>query len=248
MDKDFKDKLYESLYSSVSDILDNINEAEEYDENDYIDLTYENLSDYIQSDECWFPGIDTDDYDEYSVLKFWSDVESVYPMWKERLLDVLLVSEEELDSFLRTDKSANMYMSGEEWLMSEYFDRFVRDAMNKWPDAYEWQEPDYRCTVCGKPIEYDSNDSVMLYEPQWKQVLDFYGLTEYEKEAAIKSYEFSKMCNKYGGLRLNPPQNTHTFVCNDCIEKALGHEIREEDINDSLFNQNYRRTHNMKTN
>lgn len=87
------------------------------------------------------------------------------------------------------------------------------------------------CTVCGKSIKYCGTDSPMLINKRWKQVIEFYNLVEYEKEA------YKRMCKLHSS---NPkffnPEN-HTFICKKCIEKALGREIQQEDCNKSPFNE-----------
>ena len=117
-------------------------------------------------------------------------------------------------------------------------------AMDKWSEVYdEYLDDQYYCCVCDKPIEYSGDDSVMLLDDKWHKVLDFYNLRKYEKDANRRADEFYKKCDRRGGLHLKEPKNIHTFICNDCIEKALGRPIKITDINDSPFNQGYIKSH-----
>jgi hypothetical protein len=122
-------------------------------------------------------------------------------------------------------------------------------------DAHEIFESDYYdfsrdfkcfCKVCDREIEYSSLDSVMLTDENWNKVISFYNLKSYELSAEIRKTIYNQKIKRRGNIIYNPPDNCCTFICNDCIEKAIGHDIGISDINDSPFNYEYIREHFKK--
>ena len=86
------------------------------------------------------------------------------------------------------DELANYYLTVRDGLMAVYLYPYIQMAMDKWREAYyECPDNQYYCCVCGKPIEYDGVDSVMLLDDKWDQVLDFYNLHQYEKDASRRA-------------------------------------------------------------
>ena len=184
--------------------------------------------------------------DEFSdVNRFFNACEAEFNEWLEWMAEYFYTTKKEfLTACEEIDELANYYLTVRDGLMAVYLYPYIQMAMDKWREVYyECPDNQYYCCVCGKPIEYDGVDSVMLLDDKWDQVLDFYNLHQYEKDASRRAQKFYKKCDRRGGLHLKAPKNIHTFVCNDCIEKALGRPIEITDINDSPFNQDYIKTH-----
>lgn len=84
-----------------------------------------------------------------------------------------------------------------------------------------------KCKVCSKQFEYGDSESPMLTGEKWNEVVKFYGLEKFEKQAFFRS---------------NFPiedETAHLFICKDCMEDALGRKLTEEDLNGSLFNYEF---------
>ena len=179
------------------------------------------------------------------INRFFDACEAEFDEWLEWMAEYFQTSKEEfLDACEEIDELAEHYFTTRDGLMAVYLSPYIDMAMDKWSEAYdEWPDDQYYCCVCDKPIEYSGDDSVMLLDDKWHKVLDFYNLRKYEKDANRRADEFYKKCDRRGGLRLKAPKNIHTFICNDCIEKALGRPIKITDINDSPFNQGYIKSH-----
>lgn len=171
-----------------------------------------------------------------SVDEFWRAVESEYPRWRDIVFDTAGIDDESLSD----DEDFSL------WLKMQFFSKYYEEAWTEFPEAYEY-DPQYRCSVCGDPIDYDSRDSVMLKDGLWRLVLDRYGITTAdERESSRRKMEFYRKCDLWGGYNGKRPENTYIFVCNRCIEKALGRKIRPEDIVSCMFNDAFVETHFRK--
>lgn len=91
-----------------------------------------------------------------------------------------------------------------------------------------------KCTVCNKEFYYGDHNSPMFIDEVWNKIINYFKLTNFEKEAAKKFSSY----HKGGGKDYYPDH--HVFICSECAEKALGREITDKDINDSLFNIPFR--------
>lgn len=85
-----------------------------------------------------------------------------------------------------------------------------------------------KCKICEAEIEYCGDDSPMLKDDIWNQIVDFYGLKEYEK----KAFElFMKAYNKWKrGTKFKNKDEYHLFICINCMEKALGRKLSKSDL------------------
>lgn len=84
-----------------------------------------------------------------------------------------------------------------------------------------------KCQVCEKRFEYLDEQSPMLKKEIWNQVVKFYNLEEYEKEADdrfYKNYEYRKQIGQ------RHSDDEHLFICYECMEKALGRRLIREDL------------------
>lgn len=100
-----------------------------------------------------------------------------------------------------------------------------------------------KCKVCGKEIEYCGDNSPMLNDDIWKQVVDFYNLGNYEKEAFevfMKAYKRWKRRSKF-----NDKDEYHLYICTDCMEKALGRKLLKTDLIGSNvpFNEEFEKSY-----
>ena len=91
-----------------------------------------------------------------------------------------------------------------------------------------------KCTVCNKEFYYGDHNSPMFIDELRNKIINYFKLTNFEKEAAKKFSSYYK-----GGGKDYYPDH-HVFICSECAEKALGREITDKDINDSLFNIPFR--------
>lgn len=93
-----------------------------------------------------------------------------------------------------------------------------------------------RCKVCGKHFRYGDKESPCLTDERWKQVVDFYNLSKYEKKASrLYSKKFNEWeeLNNYDWEKLNSFQDKdeyHLYICYDCMEKAFGRKILPTDL------------------
>lgn len=82
------------------------------------------------------------------------------------------------------------------------------------------------CKNCGRKFLYGDCQSPMLNNKRWKEVVQFYGLSDYEKEAGKRYFEhYSRV-----GRRVKEIEDEHLYLCYECIEKALGRKIRRNDL------------------
>lgn len=95
---------------------------------------------------------------------------------------------------------------------------------------------DCKCKVCGKRFSYGDKNSPCLTNKKWRDVVKFYNLEKYEKEASklyhIKFNEWEEL-NNYD---LESPDTFeekdeyHLYICSECMEKALGRKILPTDL------------------
>ena len=101
-----------------------------------------------------------------------------------------------------------------------------------------------RCKICGKELEYCGDDSPMLKETIWREIVRFYDLEEYEKEAFKL---FMKAYNKWkrGRSKFNDKDEYHLYLCTDCMERALGRKLLKSDLigENVLFNENFEKNY-----
>ena len=89
----------------------------------------------------------------------------------------------------------------------------------EFPKAYEYPEnTHYKCCVCGKPIEYSSNDSVMLTDDKWNKVIKYYHLQKYEEDAKKNINDVYRYYRIHGDISMEVPDDCHCFICNECME------------------------------
>lgn len=88
-----------------------------------------------------------------------------------------------------------------------------------------------KCTVCNKEFYYGDHNSPMFIDEVWNKIINYFKLTNFEKEAAKKFSSYYK-----GEVKII----IQTTMCLSVAEKALGREITDKDINDSLFNIPFR--------
>lgn len=84
-----------------------------------------------------------------------------------------------------------------------------------------------KCQVCEKRFVYGDEQSPMLKKEVWDQIVKFYNLEEYEKEADDKfheNYEYRKQIGQ------RHSDDEHLYLCYECMEKALGRKLRLEDL------------------
>ena len=94
-----------------------------------------------------------------------------------------------------------------------------------------------KCSVCNKEFEYGDENSPMVNNDVWKQILEFYNLTTSEKEkedAFLKVYNLKYKTNNKG-LKADISEIArhdalHTYICYECMEKALGRKLIREDL------------------
>ena len=97
-----------------------------------------------------------------------------------------------------------------------------------------------KCKVCGKELQYCGDNSPMLKNDIWNQIVDFYNLKEYEEEAFeafIKAYKkWKRRKNEF-----NDKDEYHLYLCTNCMEKALGRKILKSDLigENTPFNENF---------
>lgn len=82
------------------------------------------------------------------------------------------------------------------------------------------------CKNCGRYFLYGDCQSPMLSNKRWKEVVQFYNLSKYEKEA-IERYDEHLL---RAGWRAKEIENEHLYLCYKCIEEALGRKIRRSDL------------------
>lgn len=99
-----------------------------------------------------------------------------------------------------------------------------------------------KCKVCNREFRYGDGWSPMFTDKIWWDLLDFYNLWRYEAEAKSA---FHEAIYKYErGSLLTPfvdKEEYHCDICYKCAEKALGRKLVPEDVNNSLFNESFKK-------
>ena len=95
-----------------------------------------------------------------------------------------------------------------------------------------------KCKVCGKEFKYGDENSPMLKNEVWGDVVRHYELQDYEENAynAYKKVNFG-----FGRKRFVDKDEYHLYICTNCMEKALGRKILKEDLmgKDVPFNADF---------
>ena len=84
------------------------------------------------------------------------------------------------------------------------------------------------CSVCDTQFEYADENSPMLKDEVWNDIVAHYGLQEHERYANQKraeGYSYPTHLRQY-----------RTFICYKCMEKALGRRIERTDLAEVFFN------------
>ena len=76
-----------------------------------------------------------------------------------------------------------------------------------------------KCTVCNKEFYYGDHNSPMFIDEVWNKIINYFKLTNFEKEAAKKFSSYYK-----GGGKDYYPDH-HVFICSECAEMALFYTI-----------------------
>ena len=83
-----------------------------------------------------------------------------------------------------------------------------------------------KCKVCDRKFIYGDCQSPMLNDKAWNRVVEFYSLTDYEREANNKYMAHYLRV----GRRAKNLEDEHLYICYACMEKALGRKIRRSDL------------------
>ena len=109
-----------------------------------------------------------------------------------------------------------------------------------------------KCCICNKEFEYGDKWSPMLKNEIWDQILNFYRLNELEKErwnlydsiySVILMIRSEKAKEKlYEALN---SELLHTYICYECMEKALGRKLTYNDFisNNTPFNKEFEKNY-----
>lgn len=84
-----------------------------------------------------------------------------------------------------------------------------------------------KCQVCEKRFAYGDEQSPMLRDDIWNNIVKFYNLEQYEKEADDRfqeNYEYRKQIGQ------RHSDDEHLYLCYECMEKALGRRIEPGDL------------------
>lgn len=91
-----------------------------------------------------------------------------------------------------------------------------------------------KCTVCNKEFYYGDHNSPMFIDEVWNKIINYFKLTNFEKEAAKKFSSYYK-----GEVKIVIQTTMCLSVANVRRRLQVG-EITDKDINDSLFNIPFR--------
>ena len=86
------------------------------------------------------------------------------------------------------------------------------------------------CQVCKKKFEYGDEQSPMLSDKVWNQVINFYDLEEYEREAEERFEKNYDSRRRHRQISQEQFDSEHLFLCYECMEKALGRKIEPSDL------------------
>lgn len=111
-----------------------------------------------------------------------------------------------------------------------------------------------KCEICKREFEYGDKWSPMLDNDAWKSVLKFYGISEIEKErerisSGLYYIEDITRSERIKDVIFDISESDllHTYVCYECMEKALGRKIVKEDlIGDVPFNEAFEKEYFKK--
>ena len=99
-----------------------------------------------------------------------------------------------------------------------------------------------KCKVCGKTYRFGDRNSPCLINERWKEVVDFYNLSDYEKKASDLYADADPWLNE----NFVDKDEYHLYICSDCMEKALGRKILPEDLSTAKAKEEGRLYHNME--
>lgn len=95
------------------------------------------------------------------------------------------------------------------------------------------------CSICNKEFEYGDENSPMLKNEIWDKILNHYGIKNEEREKARLYYKLwdlyyndavkTKKAKKVLGEVLDS-KYLHTYICTDCMEKAMGRKLSKDDM------------------
>lgn len=112
-----------------------------------------------------------------------------------------------------------------------------------------------KCCICNKEFEYGDKWSPMLKNEIWNQILNFYRLNELEKEkwnlynsiySVILMIRSEKAKEKLYEV-LNS-ELLHTYICYECMKKALGRKLTYNDLisNNTPFNKEFEKNYFLR--
>lgn len=86
-----------------------------------------------------------------------------------------------------------------------------------------------KCKICDRELQYCGDNSPMLNDNIWNNVVSFYNLKEYEETA---HNNFMKAYKKWkrGKSKFNDKDEYHLYICTDCMERALGRKLLKSDL------------------
>lgn len=165
MTENRKELLSEALLESLEDI-----DVEEYDDEEEPEeeLEKDEFNTLVEVvDEAYYPDINAEDYPD--VISFWKEVDKHLGDFQDQIADTLgFKNADEMQYYIESIEKCGEYVDPSDWLEYQFLNYYLNDAMETFPEAYEQQDTDFLCCVCGKPIEYCSTDSVMLNNDKWK--------------------------------------------------------------------------------
>lgn len=88
-----------------------------------------------------------------------------------------------------------------------------------------------KCTVCNKEFYYGDHNSPMFIDEVWNKIINYFKLTNFEKEAAKKFSSYYK-----GEVKII----IQTTMCLSVANVRRRLQVADKDINDSLFNIPFR--------
>ena len=107
------------------------------------------------------------------------------------------------------------------------------------------------CRVCNKKFEYGDENSPMLKDDVWNDILKYYNIKEEESEKwelcceLWDAYQYSIKSKKAKNVieKVLDSEYLHTYICVDCMEKALGRKLTKQDlIGENIpFNEDFER-------
>ena len=93
------------------------------------------------------------------------------------------------------------------------------------------------CLICKRKFVYGDKWSPMLKNNVWRDVVEHYGLVEEELEREKAFYEIYEIYGITKSERIVEILDEvlglsifHTYICYECMEKALGRKLTKEDL------------------